>query len=175
MNKHTEKVGYKKILKSVGGVLVIFIVLSWILAKTEEHDKQIKSQAALTLSIQNTLPVLVKDKEPEVIVYNYTSTTLQNEFDANEVRITQKLNGNVLILQGKISDIGLSLGRPVISISIPDSYQVIQVFFDSTLAGKISELNIDDNIRVSSRDVSLNPFGTIHLRDASLLSTISLH
>lgn len=172
MKKHTEKVGYKKVLQSVGGALVIFFVLSWILTKTEEHDKQIKSQAASPLSVQNTPPVLVKDKEPDVIVYNYTPTTLQNEFDANEVRITQKLNGNVLILQGKISDIGLSLGRPVISISLPDSYQVIQVFFDSTLARKVSELNIGDNVRVSSRDVSLNPFGTIHLRDAKLLNKL---
>jgi hypothetical protein len=172
MKKHTEKVGYKKVLQSVGAALVIFIILSWILTKTEEHDKQIKSQAALSISNKNTSPVPVKNEEAEVVVYNYTPTALQSEFDTNEVRITHKLEGNVLALQGEISDIGLSLGRPVISISIPNSYQVIKVFFDSTLMGKISELNIGDNVRVSSRDVSLNPFGTIHLRDASLLPII---
>jgi hypothetical protein len=171
MNNHTDNVSYKKLLKGTGIFVAMFIVMCWILTKTEERDQQVKSQQTVITPAEVAPAPPVEDSVPETVVYHYTPKELQDAFDANELKITHKLNGNILALRGKISDIGLSLGKPVIGISVPDSYDTIKVFFDSGMIDLVSALDVGDYVFVSSREVSVNPFGTIHLRHASLLSS----
>ncbi|OAT18677.1 hypothetical protein M977_03599 [Buttiauxella gaviniae ATCC 51604] len=170
MNKHTDNVSYNKLLKGTGIFIVLFIAMCWVLTKTEERDQQVKSQQSVEAPVEAVPAPPVEDSVPEAAVYRYTPKELLEAFDANELRITHKLNGNILALRGKISDIGLSLGKPVIGISIPDTSKTIRVFFDSDMVDLVSRLNVGDYVLVGSPDVSLNPFGTIHLRNASLLN-----
>jgi hypothetical protein len=172
MNKHTDNVGYNKLWKGTGIFILMFVAMCWVLTKTEERDQQVKSQQTVVTSVEVVPAPPVEDSVPEAVVYRYTPKELQDSFDANEIRITHKLNGNILELRGKITDIGLSLGKPVIGISIPDSSNTIKVYFDSDMVDQVSRLDVGDYVLVGSRDVSLNPFGTIHLRDSSLLNGI---
>lgn len=166
MNQDRENVGYKKILKGVLITAAVFFVMLLILVKAEKRDQEIRKQTVILTPVAT--PLTTEHKKPDVILYKYTPEQLHNEFKENEVRVTQKLSGNVLSLKGTVSEIGLSLGKPVISILIPNSDDVIKVFFDKNLAERISELNVGDVVLVGSGDVSLNPFGTIHLRSTSL-------
>lgn len=170
MNKHTENVSNNKLLKGTGIFIVMFIAMCWILTKTEENDKQVKSQLAIATPVQVAPPPVAEPVKPKAMTFYYTPEELQAEFEANEVRITHKLSGNRLVLEGKISDIGLSFDKPVMGISVPDTYDTIKVYFESNMIDMVSKLNVGDSVQVSSRDVSLNPFGTIHLRDSSILS-----
>lgn len=172
MNKHTDNVSYNKLLKGTGIFIVLFIAMCWVLTKTEERDQQVKSQQSVEAPVEAVPAPPVEDSEPEAVVYRYTPKELRDAFNANELRITHKLNGNILALRGKITDIGLSLGKPVIGISIPDSSNTIRVYFNSDMVDQVSRLDVGDYVLVGSRDVSLNPFGTIHLRDSSLLNGI---
>ncbi|WP_034458605.1 hypothetical protein [Buttiauxella noackiae] len=170
MNEHTENVSNKKLLKGVGIFIVMFIAMCWILTKTEENDGQAKSQQPVITSVAvEPTPPPIEDSAPVRTTYHYTPEELQAEFKANEVRITNKLDSNILILHGKISDIGLSFGKPVVGIAIPGSHDTIRAFFESYLSDDISELNVGDSVRVRSRDVSLNPFGAIHLRKSLIM------
>lgn len=171
MNNNIESVGYNKLLKGTGVFVVLFIAMCWILTKTEERDQQVKSQQTVVTPVEIVPGSSVEDSVPEAVVYRYTPKELQDAFNSNELRITHKLNGNILALRGKISDIGLSLGKPVIGISVPDSYDTVKVFFDTGKIDSVSALDVGDYVFVSSREVSLSPFGTIHLRHASLLSS----
>lgn len=173
MNNHTDSFSYNKLLKGIGIFVVMFIAMCWILTITEEHDTQVKSQQSVATPVEVAPPHPVEDNIPDPVVYRYTSKELQDAFDANELRITHKLKGNILALRGKISDIGLSLGKPVIGISVPDSYDTIKVYFASDMVDNLSMLDVGDYVLVGSRDVSLNPFGTIHLRNAFLLKNTS--
>ena len=170
MNNTSDNAGYKKLLKSTGIFIAMFVAMCWVLTKTEEHDKQVQSQIAVTTPVQVAPTPVSEPAKPKTIVYRYTPKELQDAFDVNEVRITHKLNGNLLVLNGKISGIGLSFNKPVIDISVPNSYDTIKVFFDSGAVDMVSKFNVGDFVRVASRDVSLNPFGTIHLRSSSVLS-----
>jgi len=172
MNKHTDNVSYNKLLKGTGIFIVLFIAMCWVLTKTEERDQQVKSQQTVVTPVEAVPAPPVEESVPEALVYRYTPKELQDAFNANELRITHKLNGNILALRGKITDIGLSLGKPVIGISIPGSSNTIRVYFDSDMVDQVSRLDVGDYVLVGSRDVSLNPFGAIHLRDSSLLNSI---
>jgi len=170
MNNHADNVSYSKLVKGTGVFVVLFIAMCWVLTKTEERDQQVKSQQTVVTPVEVVLAPPVEDSVPEAIVYRYTPKELRDAFDANEVQITHKLEGNILVLRGKIDKISLSFNKPVISISIPGSYDTIQVYYDNSdyMVDKISNLNVGDYVLVASRDVSLNPFGTIHLRKSAL-------
>lgn len=170
MNDQTNNVSYNKLLKGTGIFIVLFIAMCWVLTKTEERDQQVKSQQSVEAPVEAVPAPPVEDSEPEAVVYRYTPKELRDAFDANEVQITHKLEGNILVLRGKIDKISLSFNKPVISISIPGSYDTIQVYYDNSdyMVNKISKLSVGDYILVASRDVSLNPFGTIHLRKSAL-------
>ncbi|MCT4701171.1 OB-fold putative lipoprotein [Enterobacteriaceae bacterium H20N1] len=172
MGFNNKNIGYVKAIKAVGIFAVLFIVMGWVLAKTEENDKQIKARLATETHAHISPPPVIEDRRPKVETYTYTPQKLYREFNTNEVRITHKLKGNTLELRGEVGGIRLSLGNPVIEIVIPDSDSTIQVFFDSEKAGRISNVDVGDYVTVTSNDVSLNPFGSIHLRDASLLSRV---
>ncbi|MFD3226656.1 hypothetical protein [Rahnella aceris] len=171
MNNNADNVGYKKLLKGTGMFIVTLIAMCWLLTEAEEHDRQLRSTQPIAVPVEVASTLATKPVKHEVLFYYYSPKELQDEFDANEVRITHKLAGNVLILSGEISDIGLSLDRPFIVVSVPGSYSIIKVYFGSNMIDMVSKLNVGDSIRVGSRNVSLNPFGTIHLRDSSILST----
>lgn len=170
MKNHTDNVGYNKLWKGTGIFILMFVAMCWVLTKTEERDQQVKSQQTVVTPVEVVPEPPIEDSVPEAIVYRYTPKELRDAFNANELRITHKLNGNILALRGKITDIGLSLGKPVIGISIPESSNTIRVYFDSDMVDQVSRLDVGDYVLVTSRDVSLNPFGTIHLRHASLLT-----
>lgn len=170
MTKRIDNVGYSKLVKGTGVFVVLFIAMCWVLTKTEERDQQVKSQQTVVTPVEVVPAPPVEDSEPEAVVYRYTPKELRDAFDANEVQITHKLEGNILVLRGKIDKISLSFNKPVISISIPGSFDTIQVYYDNSdyMVDKISKLNVGDHVLVASRDVSLNPFGTIHLRKSAL-------
>jgi hypothetical protein len=170
MTKYIDNIGYSKLWKGTGIFILMFVAMCWVLTKTEEHNQQVKSQQTIVTPVEAVPAPPVEESTPKVMTYHYTPKELRDAFDANEVQITHKLEGNILILKGKISKISLSFDKPVISISIPGSYDTIQVYYDNSdyMVDKISKLNVGDYILVASRDVSLNPFGTIHLRKSAL-------
>lgn len=174
MNSYNKNSEYEKTFKGIGIFVLAFVALCWVLTKTEENDRQIKDQIAATAPIEVApQPPTIEEPEPQPApkALYYTPKQLQDEFESNEVRITHKLTGNLLALKGKVGSIGLYLGKPVISISIPDSESTIKVYFDSSMVSKIAELNTGNWVLVGSENVSLNPFGVIHLRDAILISS----
>lgn len=160
--------GHGKLLKIILCSAAIFIVMCYGLAKLEENDKQMKLRLAAEVPVQAEPIPLIEDAKSKVKFYVYTPEKLYSEFKANEVKITHKLSGNTLLLHGKVSKVSLYLGKPVIDMDVPGMNDQIKIFFESNMTGVVSDINVGDIIRVSSNDVSLNPFGSIHLRHSSL-------
>lgn len=148
---------------------IIFIAMCFVLAKLEEKDNQVRRSSTTLNSKGVPSPSEIKDIKPTIQEYKYTPEQLYAEFNANEVKVTHKLSGNKLVLDGEVVNISLFMGKPVIDIAVRSKDDEIKVFFDSNMAGVISQVDVGDYIRVSSYNVSLNPFGSIHLRNSSFL------
>lgn len=155
MDVHSKNSEYKKTFKGIGLFVLAFIALCCVLTKTEENDRQAKDQIAAATPVEMPpQPPVVEEPEspPAPKALYYTPKQLQDEFESNEVRITHKLNANLLALKGKVGSIGIYLGKPVISISIPDSESTIKIYFDSSMVSEIVELNTGNWVLVGSEN-----------------------
>lgn len=168
MGSNNKKNGYARLFKISFSFAVIFIVMCYGLAKLEENDKQVKLRLADESSLHRNSEPLIENTKPKIKFYVYTPEKLYSEFKANEVKVTHKLSGNTLILHGTVSNVALYLGQPVVDMDVPGMNDEIKIFFERDMTGVISGVNVGDVIRVRSNDVSLNPFGSIHLRYSSL-------
>jgi len=85
------------------------------------------------------------EKSPD---FEVTAKQLYNEFEENELAAHAKYKGKTIIVSGRYSSSGVTLGQPYILIYVGSSFFAVQCFFDNNDAKEAAHLTKGSNIKL---------------------------